>query len=82
MRASAEQIGEAARMRHACNGKDRQILNFIVHSPDSVQMYGQNQFANTPTYDPKAADALRTIALKHQMPTDRIEFAEMVHILR
>jgi hypothetical protein len=82
LRASVEQIGEAARMRHTCHGKDRKTLNYIVHSPDSVQQYGSNPFANHSTHDPNATAALKDIALRHHMPVDRIEFAEMMHTLR
>jgi hypothetical protein len=82
MRASAEQIGEAARMRGVCSGRERKTLNFIVHSPNPEKKYGKNVFAENPKYDPHVTEVLRTIALKQHMPTDNIDLIDIVHELR
>ena len=82
MHASAEQIGEAARMRGSCSGKDRRTLNFIVHSPNPEKKYGPNEFADNAKYDPHVTDVLREIALKRHLQTDNLELIEIVHELR
>jgi len=65
LNASAAQIGYAARLRGAVWGKDRQILNQIVHSPDACQKYGPNPFTNNKLFDEKAQAALERIAKAH-----------------
>jgi hypothetical protein len=82
MRASAEQIGEAARMRGNTHGRERKQLNFIVHSPNPEKRYGENIFAKTANYDPHITDELRAIALRNGMPTDNIDLIDTVHALR
>ena len=82
MQASAEQIGEAARMRGACTGKDRRTLCFIVHSPNPEKRYGQNVFAENAKYDPHVTEVLREIAVRRHLQTDNIELLEIVHELR
>ena len=80
--ASAEQIGNAARMRDHLSGKDRKALNYVVHSPHPDPRYGPNPFAGNPRYDPKVTEFLKDVAKRHQLPTEDIELVEIMHDIK
>ena len=67
--ASAEQIGNAARMRDHLSGKDRKALNYVVHSQHPDPRYGPNPFAGNPRYDPKVTEFLKDLATSCQPRT-------------
>jgi hypothetical protein len=66
LNASAAQMGYAARMRTMVHGKDRKILNQIVHSPDTNQKYGHNPFSKNKLFDENAQQQLKRIAESHR----------------
>ena len=81
--ASAEQIGAAARMRDLVHGKDRQQLNYVVHSPHpDPKKYGHNPYASHSGYDPAVTDLLRDVARRHSLSTDDIELVALLHDIK
>ena len=80
--ASAEQIGIASRMRDSVRGKDRRMLNYVVHSPHPNPRYGKNPFAACTGYDPKVTDLLQDVAQRHELPTTDVELVEVLHEIK
>jgi hypothetical protein len=77
--ASAEQIGIASRMRDKVHGKDRKMLNYVVHSPRPHPRYGKNPFADCSGYDPKVTDLLQDVAKRHALPAEDVDLVEVMH---
>jgi hypothetical protein len=80
LRASAEQIGIAARMRDRVNGEDRQKLCHIVHSPNPLPAYGVNPYSACVGYDQQATKDMLDIAQRNTMPTEELDLAEAVNV--
>ena len=73
---SAAQMGYASRMRSRLHGRDRQVMNKIIHSEDVDQGgYGPNPFENNDEWDEAAQEKLKAIARKH-------EFADVLYGLQ
>ena len=80
--ASAEQIGDAARMRDLVDGDERRKLHYVVHSPHPVPRYGHNPYASHSGYDPAVTDLLRDVARRHSLSTDDIELVALLHDIK
>jgi len=80
--ASAEQIGIASRMRDRVRGKDRRMLNYVVHSPCPDPRHGKNPYAACNGYDPDVTKLLKDVAQRHALPTNDVDFVELLHEIK